>query len=259
VHYGKTSQIAPHFRFLLEGEGLAEDETYLSFGGTATDETGEFDVLRLHPLSLDFATLWSESDGRRLAFDGRTMEDGREIYDLTVVATRNGQYSLSLLGEYKIPDSWTVTLVDLQTGNKADLSNGETMPFQTRSDDIVTVNSGFESTRSPRFRVIVTDTDRALEATDEIFAQTDEPVLSQNYPNPFNPSTSIRYSIPRSSTVSLEVFDVLGRRVATLVDRTQDAGWHDVKFLSRNLGSGMYVYRLVVDGQAFSKPMLLLK
>ncbi len=259
VTYGKNNRIAPHFRLLLEGEGLAENETYLSYGGEATDESGEFDVLRLHPLSLDFVTLWSESDGRRLAFDGRTMDEGREIYDLTVAATRNGQYSLTLLGKHKIPDSWTVTLVDLQTGNKADLSNGEEMLFQTRSEDIVTVNSGFESTRAPRFRVIVTDSNRTVEASEDLFAQTDVPVLSQNYPNPFNPSTSIRYSIPRSSVVSLEVFDVLGRRLAILVDQTQDAGWHEVNFLSGNLGSGTYLYRLVVDGQSFSRPMLLLK
>ena len=68
--------------------------------------------------------------------------------------------------------------------------------------------------------------------------------LEQNYPNPFNPSTTIRYGLPVRSTVRLAVFNTLGQRVAMLVERDEDAGFHDVMFDARAYSSGVYFYRL---------------
>ena len=68
--------------------------------------------------------------------------------------------------------------------------------------------------------------------------------LDQNYPNPFNPSTVIQYVIPRSAFVTLEVFDLLGRSVRTLVNGEQGFGPHSVRFDASGLASGVYFYRL---------------
>jgi hypothetical protein len=88
--------------------------------------------------------------------------------------------------------------------------------------------------------------------------------LGQNYPNPFNPTTTIRYALPVDARVTLEVYDMLGRRVAQLVDGQTSAGYHDVGFDASNLASGMYLYRVNVhgsDGKNFSqvKKLMLLK
>jgi hypothetical protein len=84
-------------------------------------------------------------------------------------------------------------------------------------------------------------------------------VLEQNYPNPFNPSTTIRYSLPARSHVSLDLFNMLGQNVATLVREVENAGRHEVRFDGTGLASGTYVYRLIAGGVAASRRLLILK
>jgi len=89
-------------------------------------------------------------------------------------------------------------------------------------------------------------------------------VLQQNYPNPFNPTTAIEFSTPLSARISLKVFDLLGKLVATLVDDSLQAGVHKISWNAKksdgtSLASGTYIYRLAVDGHVVSQKMLLLK
>lgn len=83
--------------------------------------------------------------------------------------------------------------------------------------------------------------------------------LEQNYPNPFNPATSIRFSIPEASRVTLEVYNILGERVTTLVDAMKEAGVHTVNFNASALSSGVYIYHLKAGEFVNTKKMLLLK
>lgn len=83
--------------------------------------------------------------------------------------------------------------------------------------------------------------------------------LDQNYPNPFNPSTKISFSLPHSANVSLKVFDMLGREIATLVNGYTNAGSHEVTFNASNLSSGIYFYKLVSGNFTEIKKMMLVK
>ncbi len=88
--------------------------------------------------------------------------------------------------------------------------------------------------------------------------------LSQNYPNPFNPETTIGFALPEAGWVKLEIFDLLGRKVATLLDGHQGPGYHRVLWSGANtyglpVASGVYFYRLQVDDQQLNNKMILLR
>lgn len=83
--------------------------------------------------------------------------------------------------------------------------------------------------------------------------------LDQNYPNPFNPTTSIRFHIPAYEHVTLKVFDISGKEIATLVNNGLPAGRYERTFNAENLASGVYLYRLTTGSHAGVRKMLLIK
>jgi len=83
--------------------------------------------------------------------------------------------------------------------------------------------------------------------------------LAQNYPNPFNPTTSIRFALPKSSYVTLKVFNLLGQEVTALVNQELQAGYHDATWDASKMPSGMYFYRIQAAGFVETKKLLLMK
>ena len=99
---------------------------------------------------------------------------------------------------------------------------------------------------------------------DEVTSRPENFELKQNYPNPFNPETEIQYSLQRSGQVTLEVYNLLGQKVRTLVDEYQRAGsygvdWDGINQQGSFVSSGLYFYRLLVDGSSQTKRMVLLR
>ena len=83
--------------------------------------------------------------------------------------------------------------------------------------------------------------------------------LEQNYPNPFNPTTKIRFSIPKESSVKLVVYNMLGQVVSNIFNGRLEAGTHSVEFDGSSIPSGIYFYRLEVDNFVKIKKMTLMK
>ncbi|MEK7727761.1 MAG: T9SS type A sorting domain-containing protein, partial [candidate division KSB1 bacterium] len=83
--------------------------------------------------------------------------------------------------------------------------------------------------------------------------------LGQNFPNPFNPATTISYELPRRAHVTLEVFDLMGKRVARLVEGIQREGRHEITWNATAHASGIYWYRLRSGEEVLTKKMVLLR
>lgn len=116
--------------------------------------------------------------------------------------------------------------------------------------------------RSRSYRLKQIDTDGQFEYSPVIVLKSNllkEYVLEQNYPNPFNPSTVLSYSIPKSSHVTLKVFDVLGNTIAILVSENQEVGSYKVTFDALNISNGIYFYKISASNFVSVKKMLLLK
>ncbi|MEO8169164.1 MAG: T9SS type A sorting domain-containing protein, partial [bacterium] len=84
-------------------------------------------------------------------------------------------------------------------------------------------------------------------------------VLYQNFPNPFNPSTSIAFAIPKAVHVTLDVYDILGRKVVSLLNARKEMGSYQLEFDSSSLSSGVYFYRLAAGDYVETKRMMILK
>ena len=83
--------------------------------------------------------------------------------------------------------------------------------------------------------------------------------LRQNFPNPFNPNTVIEFNLPKAANVKIEVYNLVGQKIETLLNKSMPAGYHEVEFNPRNLASGIYFYRIEAGEFQDVKKMILLK
>jgi hypothetical protein len=112
------------------------------------------------------------------------------------------------------------------------------------------------------YRLKQTDYDGSFEYSNEIEVQIETPFtysMDQNYPNPFNPATTIRYSVPQNSLVSIKVINIIGQEVAELVNEVKPAGQYEVSFEANGLASGIYLVKMQSGDFTSTRKMTLLK
>tara|TARA_R110000868_G_scaffold410693_4_gene699800 strand:+ start:30270 stop:31658 length:1389 start_codon:yes stop_codon:yes gene_type:complete len=199
-----------------------------------------------------------------------------DIHPVTGYLWVGGGSLLDVPGSPYNPQTWyAFDVADLGTDNEAPI---DSINWVAGAD----IAAGFDDAR-PRgldfsadgktayisaFSAVQTDVDVQKFTTEQVFTSNEnERVagvpegyrLEQNYPNPFNPTTNIQYSINESGAVSLKVYDLTGREVASLVDSRMSAGQHTVTFDASNLSSGVYFYILQSNGVRLSNKLTLIK
>jgi hypothetical protein len=200
-----------------------------------------------HPpsLSSDFRAGWSmhPQDERLLvstSVDQPTSDDALPLWHLRVEMPEAGQVKLR-------PDflvEGAVLLVENAAGYREVLRAGELLPLNlAKGAHVFTVQMGTEA----EVQQLLSDLPTEVE-------------LAQNYPNPFNPSTTIRFSLQTPQNIQLAVYDLTGRRVATLANGYFRSGVHQVQMDASRLSSGVYIYRLQTEtGQQLTRKMTLIR
>ncbi len=196
--------------------------------------------------------------------------NAQTIYPLPFASSGN-TIELSVANSSSLPASGiTVQATSVPSWLRFD-ATGERIT-SIRADEEIPVSFTFAVDKSApvnqphtlRFEITSLGGERWTKAITVVVAPPEHFELFQNYPNPFNPSTAISYQLSADRRVSLKVFDLLGRDVATLVEENRPAGFHETTFDAGGLSSGTYVYQLIATGKhgdqrILRRTMLLLK
>lgn len=200
------------------------------------------------------AVLAVRNHGVRLSADYRAFNTEGNSWDCSVTGSSSDgplRFSVDMVGE--LPDGFSLYIIDLQAERI----------YDTRLMPVVEFTfSGVETSRS--FRLIAGTSGYVGEHSNGIPMVPLEYSLSQNFPNPFNPSTAINYTLAHSGKVKLDIFNVLGQKVRTLVDAQQGIGAYSVTWDGKDnhgilLSSGIYYYQIQANLYRSVKKMTLVK
>jgi len=160
-----------------------------------------------------------------------------------------------------IPEGMVFTLLDNTTGQTIDLDALETA-------NITLPNKGILSLESSGFMGTYPELDESqftLSVYGTLVAAEDDDILPERltlhsaYPNPFNPSTIISFDLPDANMVSLDIFDIAGRQVASLISEYMIPGSHQINWNPGNLSSGIYLVNLVIGTETFNQKITFIK
>lgn len=260
--------------FTLNGETLSS-KTILMFSEDASAMKDELDAYKLQSLNADYLSLFTQLD------DGSGLDINALPKELeSVLQLPIGIDGSSLTGEFTftwnyqaLPEDWNLALIDQESGQSIDLRNASSYTFDltekaksVKSPGLNVPAHGIVSPKvmkaktesGSRFSLIISPASTVSNESGMELPNSVE--LEQNYPNPFNPSTTINYGVPKTGVVTLEVFNMLGQKVATLVNReNKTAGRYSIQFDARSMASGLYLYRLMAGNTVITKKLTLIK
>jgi hypothetical protein len=209
----------------------ATDSTDLIFLSFSMDTTDQFNVFaRLNCLGIHDDSFWISIDDGSFTMYNDMQTNGWQWKKLSGIKLSKGAHTLAIA--YR------------EDGAKLDklcITNTADVPVQMGGE---AVNICTEDTTSTGVKEM---------GINSIYA------LSQNFPNPVNNETSISFTIPQRSYISLKVFNLLGVEVTELAGKEYGAGKHTVEFLTKNLPAGNYFYRLTTEGYSATRKMILYK
>ena len=173
-----------------------------------------------------------------------------QVWDFVVACPKDHPGTVRIIGIDQIPSAYSAVLL-----NMADLE-----PLDLQKEDSYTFTPWRDKTQ---FKLLIGSAQFISKSVAELIPQNF--TLSQNYPNPFNPSTTIEFSLPQQAHVKIEVVSLIGQSVKVLTDRTWSPGFQSITWNAEDrqagfLASGVYFYRMIVDGKVIqTHKMLLLK
>ncbi len=283
----------PVLSFGLSADGL-QSAAYIMFSDAGKLSYDPYDAFSLVPPANNYLIFYSVAGEGQPALQIQDLPNTGINEPLTLplyvggtVAGKplNGSFTLRWKLDGKLPAGWNIMLMDDAAGKADTMAGSGEMTFQYNTPEDLVPSSGTVMDKSstttlnrksslampwpvvhsvpdsklsktasaPRFRLVISthnDLTGYLPST---------PDLEQNYPNPFNPTTNIPFSVPASSRVTIEVFNVLGQKITTLTDENYTAGKYLVTWNPVRVASGVYFCRLIAGSHKKTIKMLLLR
>ncbi|MEQ9308658.1 MAG: T9SS type A sorting domain-containing protein [Balneolaceae bacterium] len=277
THFDKANPNSlKELRFSIESSYNTEKNLTLQVASDASEGWDTFDLLKLNSLLTQNVSAAFLGD-----LEGETVLKGieaipssleREITIPIMVDLKGDSQTLKMSwsGVTELPDTWTVTLHDYVTEESFDLRSANSYDFEVIVDGTkekmnpLTILSSplgqkmkLKSDQTARFGLTITPNTNSV--NNEPGSEVKSFALDQNYPNPFNPTTTINYSVENTGAVTLSVYNLMGQKVAELVNETKSAGSYNVTWNASQAASGMYYYRLEAGGQVLTRKMTLIK
>ncbi|MBU1101866.1 MAG: T9SS type A sorting domain-containing protein [Bacteroidetes bacterium] len=184
--------------------------------------------------------------------NAKTVVNIKEITGDVSTITNCAFWNISKVSWSNSTEGWAHVVTDTVTTDPqfVDAANGDfTIPA---GNVLLSFSSTGGAVGDPRWAVNATSLERVEELPVEF-------ALDQNYPNPFNPTTNIVFDIIQSENVTLNIYDILGREVSTLVNERLAAGSYRYEFDAKNLPSGIYIYTIQAGSKVASRKMILMK
>ena len=259
--YGKAKET---FAVRMEVEGAeVGNSMWMQFSDAGSYEAKVMgDALELQPLAERYAQ-FGMAKAEEL-FDIAHLPVGDVSYELPVniSSTESGEFTVKAT-DFNVPTGMKVEFHDYQTGYSAVIDENFSYSFDLNAPAQKRTATALlagpieaQSTETGRFGIVI---DPAIINSNEEVATPQAFSLEQNYPNPFNPSTTIEYSVDKAGAVNLSVYNLMGQKVAELVNEAKSAGSYKVQWNAAGAASGMYYYRLDANGVSITRKMTLIK
>lgn len=255
------------FGFSLDLYGKEGFDTYeVEFSKEGSVELDRYDAYELFSLNTNSINLYSTLNNNKLA-KNVLPEELESILEIPIHYNVSDKTSLTFEWDSieELPADWDVLLVDQRQGREINLRSNSEYRFDiennrskdTFSDDEKLLNESTDEEEESRFILRIRPGDNITQDSNEL---PESAKLKPNYPNPFSNATTIPFELAQEEEVTLTVWNMIGQKVATLVDDVKGAGEHtDVQWDATNMPSGMYIARFEVAGQVFTRKMTLIK
>ncbi len=270
-YFSKENPDNADIEFTLSSESSFDEAIKLSFRSYAELGMDRADASKLVPLVSEYATMafvgeyQNEEKLKSVESLPIDLEEAITIPLRPTLVGVSGEFTFSWNGLEELSNKMSFTLHDYETGSNIDMSEVDSYVFMAKANTasksksvLLPVVAESESNDAEnRFGITITP-NTSVGIDDDLDSPT-KFALDQNYPNPFNPTTNIQYSVGEAGPVTITVYNVMGQKVAELLNTTKSAGSYQVSWNATGQASGIYYYRLTAPGQVLTRQMTLIK